>query len=485
MKTPRRPARPPLAGWAATLAVALASCAVGPDYVRPATPAPASFKESAGPDLQWLPAAPADTLERGPWWQLFGDETLNSLAAQVDVSNQNVAAALAAYAQANALVSEQRAGLFPQLALNATARRSGDGAAAGASLGPSNSLQLGVAASWAPDVWGSLRRAVEGAQAGALASQADLAAAKLSAQGTLATDYFALRDADAELALLDDTVQAYERALKITQNRYAAGIAPRTDVLQAQTQLASTRADRVALRSQRAQFEHALAVLVGQAPGDFSVAAGAWNTTVPAIPLGVPSALLQRRPDIAAAERAVAQANAQIAIQRAGYFPSLNLSASAGHSASRAGDLFLASTRVWSLGLSAAQTLFDAGATGARVEQAVAARDAAAARYRQTVLGAFQSVEDQLASAHALADQATLRLEASQAADLTEQQLLNRYQAGQVAYTDIVTAQASALSARRTLAQLTSSRQATAIALIQSLGGGWHVAAEPAPAAPP
>ena len=451
-------------------AAALSACAVGPDYQRPSSASPAAFKEAPRPDAGWFPAAPADTLDRGAWWQLFGDAELDTLMPQVEVSNQNVAAAVAAFAQARALVREQRALLFPQVTLDGSARRSGGGASSGAT----NSLQLGAGASWEPDLWGRLGRGVESARASAQASDADLAAAKLSAQGELAINYFSLRDADIELALLRSTVEGYDRALTITQNRYTAGIAPRTDVLQAQTQLANTRADLATLTSQRAQLEHAIAVLIGKAPAEFTLTVATWSMAVPAVPLGVPSDLLQRRPDIAAAERAVAAANAQIGIQRSAYFPSLSLSGSFGNAGSRVSDLFGASTSLWSLGLSIAQTLFDAGATRSRVEGAQASRDAAVARYRQTVLTAFQGVEDQLSATRSLAEQANLRLAASQSADLTEQQLLNRYKAGQVSYTEVVTAQASALSARRTLSQLAANRQAAAIALIQALGGGWH-----------
>ena len=454
----------------ATAAAALSACAVGPDYQRPSTATPAAFKEAPLPQAGWLPAAPADTLDRGPWWQLFGDADLNALAQQVEVSNQNVAAAVAAYAQSRALVREQRASLFPSITIDGSAKRSGGGASNGAS----NSLQLGVGASWALDIWGRLGRGVESAQANAQASDAELAAARLSAQGELATNYFSLRDADTELALVRSTVEGFERSLTITQNRYDAGIAPRTDVLQAQTQLANTRADLATLTSQRAVLEHAIAVLIGKAPAEFSLPVAPWNMTVPTVPLFVPSELLQRRPDIAAAERAVAAANAQIGIQRSAYFPSLSLSGSVGNSGSRVADLFGASTSLWSLGLSVAQTLFDAGATRARVEGAEASRDAAIARYRQTVLTAFQAVEDQLSSTRSLAEQASLRRAASEAADLTEQQLINRYKAGQVSFTEVVTAQASALSARRSLSQLAANRQASAIALIQALGGGWH-----------
>ena len=461
---------------AMAIAAALAACSVGTAYQRPSSAMSPVYKEAAS---GWLPAAPADALDRGDWWTLFGDAELNRLAPQVEVSNQNVALAVASYAQAQAQVSLQRAALFPGVSLSGGATRSGGGGSGAGARAAANRFQLGLGASWEPDVWGRLRLVVSGAQASAQASEADLAAAKLSAQALLATAYFALREADAEATLLRSTVEGYERALKITQNGYDAGIVAKTDVLQAQTTLANARADLAALIGQRAQLEHAIAVLIGQAPGNFSLAPAEWTMTVPTVPLGVPSTLLQRRPDIASAERSVAAANAQIGVQRSAYFPSLSLSSSYGFASSRFGDLFNASSSLWSIGLSVAQTIFDAGATRARVAGAEAARDAAIAHYRQTVLTAFQAVEDQLSTARVLGEQETLRRQASAAADLTEQQLLNRYRAGQVGYTDVVTAQASALSARRTLVQLVNSRQASAIALIQALGGGWHASDVP------
>ncbi|HUY03604.1 MAG TPA: TolC family protein, partial [Rhodocyclaceae bacterium] len=277
---------------------------MAPSYERPSTAAPAVFKEAPAAGSNWFPAAPADALDRGPWWQLFGDPTLSKLVEQVEVSNQNVAAAVAAYAQAQALVRQQRAALFPSLALDAGVTRGGGAAA----LGKPTSLQLGLSASWEPDVWGRLRLAVSSAQASAQASAANLAAARLSAQAALVTDYFALREADNEITLLSAAVSAYQRALTITQNQYDAAIAQRTDVLQAQTQLETTRANLIAKVGQRALLEHAIALLVGKAPADFSIAVAPWDAKVPAVPLVVPSALLQRRPDIAAAERAVAAA---------------------------------------------------------------------------------------------------------------------------------------------------------------------------------
>lgn len=453
---------------ALAFAALLAGCAVGPRYEQPTTSLPATWKEAAAAE-GWLPAAPADALDRGEWWKLFGDPALDELAARVQVSNQNIAAAVANYAQAQALVREQRAALFPTVTADGSARRSG-----ARNTAPSSTASASLQADWAPDVWGRLRQAVSGAQASAQASEADLASARLSAVGELATNYFSLREADAELQLLAVTLQGYERSLEIARNRYNAGIAAQTDVLQAQTLYVNTQAERVALQRTRDTLEHAIAVLVGAAPAEFVLRPADWTPVVPGIPAGVPSTLLQRRPDIAAAERAVAAANAQIGIARSAYFPSLTLNAALSSSASRVGDLFNASNMLWSLGLSVTQTVFDAGAIGARVDAAKASHEAAVAGYRQTVLTAFQNVEDQLTAGASLAQQEGLRREASAAADLTEQQFLNRYRQGQVSYTDVVTAQVSALNARRTLLQLQVNRQSAAVALIQALGGGWQ-----------
>ncbi|HJV54133.1 MAG TPA: efflux transporter outer membrane subunit [Noviherbaspirillum sp.] len=462
------------------LPLLLGGCALSPVYERPATPAPAAFKEAQG----WVAATPSDALDRGTWWTLFNDPVLNELESAVEVSNQNIAAATAAYAQARALVQQQRAALFPVVSLDAGATRSGSG---GTSSAPSNArttssrsgnnVQVSIGASWEPDVWGRLRGAANSASASAQASAADLASAKLSAQGELAANYFSLRLADAQGALLRDTIAGYERALQIARNRYAAGVATKTDVLQAETQLANAQADEAGVTRQRAALEHAIAVLLGKAPADFALAPAAWSAVVPQVPTGVPSTLLQRRPDIAAAERRVAAANEQIGIARAAYFPNVGLNASYGSAGSRVADLFSASTTVWSLGLSAAQTLFNAGATGARVAGAQAAQEEAAARYRQTVLVAFQDVENQLSAAQVLARQQDLRRQASQAADEAERLMLNRYRAGQVSYSEVVSAQATALNSRRALVQAQADRQTAAIALIQALGGGWH--AEP------
>jgi len=464
---------------------ALAACAVGPDYHRPSTPPLAvAFKEQG-----WTPAQPADLSPRGDWWTLFQDPTLNGLAARVAISNQNVAAAEAAYRQAEALVREQRASLFPTIGLDAGVTRSGGGRGGSSqvvSTGGGSSLVTGgggrssttyrasLGGSWEPDVWGRIRRSIEGARGEAQASDADLAAARLSAQGALAADYFGLRQADAEIALLREVVEGYRRSLQIAQNRYNAGVAPHSDALQAQSQLASAQADLNDVTRDRAQFEHAIAVLVGETPEAFSLAADpTWAAALPAIPAGVPSTLLQRRPDIAAAERRAAAASAQIGVATAAYFPDLTLTGSYGFATTELGQLFAASSNVWSIGAAAAQTLFDAGARRARVAQSRAAYDQAVAQYRQSVLAALQEVEDQLAAQRVLSADYELRRQSAGASQAAATMVLNQYREGQVDYTSVVTAQATALNARRALIQAAAQRRTAAVSLIQALGGGW------------
>lgn len=462
-----------LAVSAAALAL-LPACAAGPAYERPrmAADPPATYKALDG----WKLAAPGDLLDRGDWWTLFGDAQLDALIARVYVSNQTIAAAEAGYRQARALVREQRASLFPTIDLSGSATRSGGSGSTGStsSGGSGQRYQAGIGASWEPDLWGRIRQGLKGAQASAEASAADLAGARLSMQGELAVNYLGLRQADAEIALVARTVEGYQRALRITQNRYAAAIAPKSDVLQATTQLAGAQAELEDLRQTRATYENAIATLVGEPASGFRLATDpAWSARLPEIPAGVPSTLLERRPDIAAAERRVAAANADIGVARAAFFPTLSLTGEGASSASRLGDLFAASANTWSLGLGAAQTLFDAGARKARVEQARAAYDASVADYRQTVLAAFEDVENQLTAVRTLERRYALLKTSSDAADQTERMILNQYQAGQVAYTDVVAAQASALSARRSLLAAAVARQAAAAALIQALGGGW------------
>lgn len=446
----------------------LAGCAnLAPNYEVPDVDTPVAFKEGQG---AWVPAAPADLLERGPWWELFDDPVLSALADQASVTNQNVAQAVGAYQQARALTRGQRASLFPQVNLDAGSNRSG-----GPDTPTRSTYRVSIGASWEPDVFGRLRLGIENARAGEQASAADLAAATLAAQGEVATDYFGLRETDVLLALQRQTIAGYQRSLQITRNRYEAGVVAKTDVLQAQSQLANAQADLLALERQRGNYEHAIAVLVGRAPANFAIAPDPkWSVKVPSLPPVLPSTLLQRRPDIAAAERAVAAANASVGIARAGYYPDLTLTGSLTSSAARIGDLFSASSLVWAVGSSLAQTLFDGGATAARVDASRAQLNQAAARYRQAVLSAFQDVEDQLLAIRILREQQALRAQASRDADLVEQQVLNRYQVGQVVYTEVITAQIQAASARRALVQSQIDRQIAAVALIQATGGGWR-----------
>ena len=468
----------------AVLAIVLAGCAVGPRYVRPAAPTPQRYGET---DL-WTTAAPADALARGDWWRLFNDPVLDDLEHRVNISNQNIAAADAAYRQSLALVREARAAYLPTVTLDAGATRSGSGTrgvivgtttggtttTTTSSAGRASTLyQLSLGATWEPDVWGRIRRTVENARENAQASEADLAAARLSAQGLLATDYFRLRETDAEFKLVYKTVQAYERNLQITQNQYNAKIVARIDVLQAQTQLQSTQSQLAGLEQQRTTLEHAISMLIGEAAGSFGLPETDWVASVPDVPLDIPSSLLQRRPDIAASERLVAAANAEIGVQEAGYFPSFNLTGSGGAAAAMLSQLFSAPARIWSLGITASETVFDAGLTRARTAAARAAYEQAVANYRQSVLTAFQGVEDELAATLVLTRQYELLREASAAADAAELITLNQYKAGQIVYTDVVVAQAAALTARRSLVQSAVARQTTAIALIQALGGGW------------
>ena len=463
------------------LALALAGCSLTPPYRAPDVETPAAFKEGQG---EWVVAVPADALEKGPWWELFAAPDLTALESQVEVNTQTVALAVARCEQARALVAQQRAGLLPPDALNFSASRSGSrssgtvttasGATVSTGGGARNNFSLGIGGSWEPDVWGRLRAGVSQARFSEQASAADLQAATLSAQSELATDYFNLRQLDVARSIQAQTIAGYERSMKITQNRYNAGIAAKTDVLQAETTLANARADQLGLEQQRATLEHAIAVLAGHAPANFTLAERpVWAANVPAIPISLPSTLLQRRPDVAAAERRVAAANEQVGIARAGYFPSLNLSANAGLGAASIGDLFKASALTWSLGASVAQTIFNGGLTSAQVASARAGVEAAAAQYRQAVLSAFQDVEDRLVASRILQQQLALREESARAATLAEQQVLNRYQAGQVNYTDVVTAQVTAAAARRAVAQAMSDREVAAVGLITALGGGW------------
>jgi len=472
----------------------LAACSVGPDYLRPAAEVAPAFKEAAfQPEGGWKPSLPADAAARGAWWSIYNDPLLDSLERQVDISNQNLKASEAAYRQASAVVRAAQAGLFPALNASSYAQRQGNGGGGNAKLSSTvTTFDVGGTLSWDLDVWGRIRRTIESDVASAQASAGDLASARLSAQATLATDYLELRIADDLKRLLDEATTAYAQALKITQNQYASGVAAPSDVAQAETQLKTTQAQAINVGVQRAQLEHAIAVLTGQPPSQFSIAPAKLTLVAPVTPPGLPSTLLQRRPDIAAAERRVAAANAQIGIAQAAYYPDLTLGGSLTYAASGFAGLFGSANRVWSLGPQVSQSLFAGGLTGAQVDEARASWDQSTATYRQTVLTAFQQVEDNLSTLHVLEAQAVVQADAVRSAQRAERLILNQYQAGTVAYTSVVTAQTAALSNEQTALSVLESRLNASVALIQALGGGWDASQIPsrddldtAPTAPP
>lgn len=447
----------------------LQACTVGPDYVRPAVDTPAAFKEAP---KGWKLAEPGQGAEeRGPWWGIYKDPLLDRLVPQVAISNQNLKAYAAAYQQAQAVVREAQAGLFPTVTGTPALSRT---RSAGAT---STTATAEVAGSWDVDLWGQVRRQIESDAAGAQASAAQLADLTLSAQAELVTDYVQLRYQDSLARLLANTVTAYERSLKITQNQYAAGVAARSDVITAQTQLASTRAAAIAAGELRAQYEHAIALLVGKAPSELTIPVGGLAQRVPSVPVMVPSVLLERRPDIAEAERQMQQQNALIGVAVAAYYPSVNLSAIAGYSG--VPPLVSATNLLWSLAASGSQTLFDGGARTATVDAARASYDQAVANYRQTVLSAFRDVEDQLSNLRILKRQAAAQAEAVTFARQAVTIALNEYQAGTTAYTTVVTAQASALSNEETALEVQANRLVASATLVKALGGGWSTAQLP------
>lgn len=454
---------------ALTAALLLAGCAAGPDYVRPAIEVPAAYKEGQG---YWRPAAARDDPAPAAWWEIFGDPQLARLVADAERANPTVAAAEAAYRQAVAAVGGARAGLFPNLAASAAASR-GKTAGSNGSIGSArNTDRVGLASSWELDLWGRLRRGAEAAEDSAAASAGDLAAARLSVQAALVQSYFQLRINDAQQRLLAGTLSAYRRSYEITRNRYQAGIASQADVAQAETQLKGTEAQAIDLGIQRAQLEHAIAALTGRVPGTLELAADERIPGLPALPAALPSTLLERRPDVAAAERRVAAANAQIGVAQAAFFPSLTINASGGYQNNTFADLLSAPYRFWSLGPSLALTLFDAGARSAAKEQALAGYDKSVAGYRQTVLTAFQEVEDNLAALRILAAESEVQKSATRAANEFQTLTTNQYLAGTVSFLNVATAQAAALSAERASLDLLNRQLAATVGLIKALGGG-------------
>jgi len=456
----------------------LSACTLGPDYQRASVTTPAAYKEAGA----WQPAQ-ATLPPAGPWWRAYGDATLDGLVERVSLANQNLAAADAAYRAASAAVQSARAAQLPSVTadLQATrsrgAQNSGNAVTAGAGSSARTLARLAGGASWEIDLWGRVRRSVEQARANAAASAADRAALELSLRGSVVSTYLALRVAQAERRLLEDNVRGLERALDITRNRYRVGVAARLDVSQAETQLASTQAQAIDVGVRSATLEHALANLVGVAPAAFALDAMAELPPLPGIAPELPSTLLERRPDIAAAERRVAAANAAIGIAEAAWYPTLSLGGSAGFQHSNLIDLVSLPYHFWSVGPALAGTLFDGGLRKGQKAEAVAVHEQAVADYRQTVLDAFVEVEDQLATLRVLAQEAALQDVAAQRAAESQRLAENQYKAGIVSYLNVVTAQTSALNAARSALDIRARRLAASVALYQALGGG--AAAEP------
>ena len=453
----------------------LSACAIGPDYQRPQVAEPVQYKEAQG----WRQANPSDALARGAWWELYGDTQLNGLIERLNRSNQSVAQSEAQYRQAQALVRSSRGAFFPSVDLSAGKTRASQGTGSSSSgLSSSSSgirdtynTQLGV--SWEADVWGKLRRGLEANQASAEASFADLAAMRLSQQSELVQNYLQLRVIDEQKRLLEATVAAYQRSLTMTQNQYQAGVSGKDAVAQAQTQLKSTQADLIDLIWQRAQFENAIAVLMGVPPAEFNLAETPRIPLLPQVPLAVPSQLLERRPDIASAERSVMAANANIGVAKAAYYPDLTLSLAGGYSSSTYADWISLPNRFWSVGPKLAMTLFDGGQRSAEVDRTQAAYDQTVAKYRQTVLDGFREVENYMIQLKVLEDEAGVRQQALDSAREALRLTENQYKAGLIGYLDVVTSQTTALSNERSVLSLLQSRLIASVQLIAALGGGW------------
>jgi NodT family efflux transporter outer membrane factor (OMF) lipoprotein len=424
---------------------------------------PSAYKES--PD--WKIAEPRDDELGKHWWTVYHDPQLDQLITQIDISNQNLALAEAHYRQASALIQTARAAYFPTLGASASATRS-------ASNTNPDIKNLSLNASWEPDLWGRVRRTVESSTASALASDADLRAARLSAQAALAQNYWQLRILDAQQNLLTDTVSAYQHSLTITQNQYAVGMVAKTDVMQAQTQLYAAQAQQLDIGVLRAQTEHAIALLVGQPASTFTLPPMPYTANVPAIPNTLPSTLLERRPDISAAERRMAAANAQIGIAKSAYFPTLALTATGGYQSSSLVNLLTAPSRIWSIGPALALSIFDGNLRKSQTTAAIANYDASVATYKQTVLTGLQEVEDNLVALRILATEAEVQRKTVQSARLTATLILNQYQAGVVSYSSVLIAQASLSNAENAAFNITNRRMTASVKLAAALGGDWH-----------
>jgi NodT family efflux transporter outer membrane factor (OMF) lipoprotein len=464
------------------LGLPLGGCTVGPNYVRPSAEVPSAYKEEASPGF--TTAQPAADQAKGKWWEIYSDPELDSLEDQVTVSNQSLKAAQAQFAQARAAVQVARAAYYPTVSGEGSAtrtRQSQNKALFGAgSPVDYNDFQLPIDASWEPDVWGRVRRTVEAARSEAQASAADLAGVDLSLHAELALDYFELRGLDTQKQLLDSTVVAYEKALELTESRYKGGIASAVDVAQAQTQLETTRAQEEDTDVQRTAFEHAIAVLVGKPPAEFSQTPTPLTAPPPPVPASVPSELLERRPDIAAAERRVQEANANIGVARSAYYPQFLLTGQGGFESSRLGTLLQGPAGFWALAGQAAELIFDGGERHGLTAEARAAYDESVDNYRQTTLSAFEDVEDNLSALRVLQDEAKTQDAAVAAAQHSLDLSVTRYKGGVTSYLEVTTAQSAALSDERAAVDILTRRMAASVLLVKALGGGWNVSQIPA-----
>jgi NodT family efflux transporter outer membrane factor (OMF) lipoprotein len=474
---------------ACSISLFLSGCMVGPKYVKPTVPMapgfkeqpPESFKESDG----WKTAQPSDQTLRGNWWEIFGDPQLNALEEEVTVSNQNLKVAEARFRQARAMIRFNRSAEFPTITTSpsiANERLSANQPYFPQSLANNGtgSFTLPLDLSYEVDLWGRIRRTVSASKEEAQASAADLQTANLSLHAELAVDYFELRSADVQEHLLDDTVKAYTDALQVTQNRFDGGAAPKSDVAQAQTQLDGARVQDTDITVMRAQFEHAIATLIGKPPAEFKITpAPKTALQLPVIPVGVPASLLERRPDIAAGERRVAEANDQIGIARAAFFPSLVLSASGGFTGTTIANWFNWPSRMWAVGGQASQTIFDAGRRRAVSEGAAANYDGTVASYRQTTLTAFQEVEDNLAALRILEKEAQQQREATTSAQESLQLFTNRYEGGVDNYLQVITAQTVLLTNQRNDIDIERRRMDASVLLVKAVGGGWDTSQLP------
>jgi NodT family efflux transporter outer membrane factor (OMF) lipoprotein len=466
-ETRRRACAAPLA-----LLLAVTGCSVGPNYVRPSAPVETTYKELEG----WKQAEPRDHLPRGPWWERYGDAKLSELEEQVAAANQDLVQAAARYREAQALVANAKAAWWPTVTIGASTTRARQSATLGTSFASGKTTSdyaMPLEATWELDLWGRIRRNVESNEASAQASAADLENTRLSLQSALAVNYFQLRSLDAQGRLFDETIATYEKSLRLTQSRYKWGVASGGDVAVAATQLESTRALATDVALSRAQLEHAIAVLIGVPAGEFSLAAEPLAATPPEIPVGVPSELLERRPDVATFERDAAAANAQIGVAKAAYYPTVSLGASGGLESTHAADWFTWPSRFWAVGPSVTETIFDGGARGALTDQARAVYDQQVGAYRQSVLAAFQNVEDQLAALRLLEDETRQQDAAVAAARDATRITYERYKAGTASYLDLAILQTSEFNNERTAADLMGRRMVASVLLIQALGGGW------------